>query len=243
MNCRELQSSFEERGWREALVQADKDISEHLRRCAACSCWLESRRRVWLNLDLLRQSVPSVPASLDTNVLAAYREWTGERDLDSRTGRKWLMAPALRFGLAASAAIFVAVLIVALRKPPVSVKSQWPGKVPSAPAQRPDPDIAARVPKKPVLAAKNRVSNPRVRMQEQTVIKNAGRPEIRVPDGFRSLMYCDELICDGGMELVRVQLSPGAGGLVAAATSGGRVVSAEVLVGADGIARGIRIEP
>lgn len=61
-----------------------------------------------------------------------------------------------------------------------------------------------------------------------------------MPDGFRSLMYCDELSCGGAMDVLRIQLPPSAIGLMTAEPSG-NVVSADVLVGADGIARGIRI--
>ena len=54
-------------------------------------------------------------------------------------------------------------------------------------------------------------------------------------------MYCDELSCDGGMEVVRVQLPSSAAGFMPVPTVGNRVVTADVLVGADGFARGIRI--
>ena len=54
-------------------------------------------------------------------------------------------------------------------------------------------------------------------------------------------MYCDELSCDGGMEVVRVQLPSLAAGFMSVPTAGNRVVTADVLVGADGFARGIRI--
>jgi hypothetical protein len=62
-----------------------------------------------------------------------------------------------------------------------------------------------------------------------------------VPEGFRSLMYCDELSCGGAMDVLRIELQPSDAGLIAAAPQSGSVVSADVLVGADGIARGIRI--
>ena len=43
------------------------------------------------------------------------------------------------------------------------------------------------------------------------------------------------------MDVVRIQLQPSEPGLLAAAQQSSNVVSADVLVGADGIARGIRI--
>ena len=64
-----------------------------------------------------------------------------------------------------------------------------------------------------------------------------------LPDGFRSLMYCDVLSCPEAMDMIRVQLPtsamPGpAAGFIQPSGS----VTADVLVGPDGIARGIRYE-
>jgi hypothetical protein len=64
-----------------------------------------------------------------------------------------------------------------------------------------------------------------------------------MPEGFRSLMYCDALSCPGDMDMIRVQLPASAmarqvPGFIQ--TSGS--VTADVLVGPDGIARGIRLE-
>jgi hypothetical protein len=61
------------------------------------------------------------------------------------------------------------------------------------------------------------------------------------PDGFSSLMYCDPLSCPEAMEIIRVQLpTSGTGPARGPASTYGMVV-AEVIVGSDGIARGIRI--
>jgi 2-polyprenyl-6-methoxyphenol hydroxylase-like FAD-dependent oxidoreductase len=62
-----------------------------------------------------------------------------------------------------------------------------------------------------------------------------------IPEGFRSLMYCDELSCGGAMDVVRIELQPSDVGLMATAQQDRNAISADVLVGADGIARGIRI--
>jgi hypothetical protein len=59
-----------------------------------------------------------------------------------------------------------------------------------------------------------------------------------LPPGFHSLMFCDELSCGEALEVIRVQL-PSSAGMLAA--SGGQPVFADVLVGPDGIARGIRV--
>jgi hypothetical protein len=53
-------------------------------------------------------------------------------------------------------------------------------------------------------------------------------------------MYCDELSCGGAMDVIRVQLPASTAALAPALSSGGPVF-ADVLVGSDGIARGIRV--
>jgi hypothetical protein len=60
-------------------------------------------------------------------------------------------------------------------------------------------------------------------------------------DGFRSLMYCDDLSCGGGMQMVRVELPARAAGFTQVSGSPGGFVTADVLIGSDGFARGIRI--
>jgi len=54
-------------------------------------------------------------------------------------------------------------------------------------------------------------------------------------------MYCDQLSCAEAMEIIRVQLPTSMAGLTPGSTATGDAVFADVLVGPDGIARGIRI--
>jgi hypothetical protein len=54
-------------------------------------------------------------------------------------------------------------------------------------------------------------------------------------------MYCDALSCGGAMQLIRVQLSSPAAAFEPAAASPDGAIYADVLVGSDGIARGIRV--
>ena len=61
------------------------------------------------------------------------------------------------------------------------------------------------------------------------------------PTRFQSLMYCDQISCPGAMEVIRVQLPSPVLGLTPASARANGAVSADVLVGPDGIARGIRV--
>jgi hypothetical protein len=61
------------------------------------------------------------------------------------------------------------------------------------------------------------------------------------PTRFQSLMYCDQISCPGAMEVIRVQLPSPVMGLTPTSARMGGAVSADILVGPDGIARGIRV--
>src|SRR5262249_47443400 len=62
-----------------------------------------------------------------------------------------------------------------------------------------------------------------------------------LPTRFQSLVYCDPFSCSGAMDVIRVRLPSPV--LRTTPFSGGTdsLVSADVLVGPDGIARGIRV--
>lgn len=62
-----------------------------------------------------------------------------------------------------------------------------------------------------------------------------------LPTGFQSLMYCDQLSCAGAMDVIRVQLASPVLGVSSVSPKASNFVSADVLVGSDGIARGIRV--
>ena len=243
MNCQEFHSYFEER--RERVSRNDSaEFAEHLAICGDCSRWLASQNRVRTSLDLLRQSAPGIPATLDAAVLASYRKRMGEPEATVSVGVWRMIFPAsLRLGLAVAAMLLIAAVIFALRRPAVTTNNK--------PQVQLQPQVTT-----PVVDAKAPVPN----HQNSVVVRKAhastrGAPttdksvgtiasDIRgnsSPDGFRSLMYCDELSCGGAMDVVRIQLQPSEPGLLAAAQQSSNVVSADVLVGADGIARGIRI--
>jgi hypothetical protein len=54
-------------------------------------------------------------------------------------------------------------------------------------------------------------------------------------------MYCDEISCGGTMEIIRMRLPAWGADDAPPSTETNGTVLADVLVGADGIARGIRI--
>jgi hypothetical protein len=89
-----------------------------------------------------------------------------------------------------------------------------------------------------------------VQRKPNHVAAAAGRADypisIAEPDGsfltsFKSLMYCDQFSCPGAMDVIHVQLSAPVLGVMPASVRASGVVSADILVGPDGIARGIRV--
>lgn len=243
MNCQELHSYFEER--RERISKSDSaEFAEHLAICGECNQWLVSRKRVRTNLDLLRQSAPSVPANFDAVVLTSYRKRMAEREATASLSLPSKRIPAwLQLGLAIAGMLLIAAVIFALRRPAVTAANK--PQLQLAPQVSP-PIIATKAPVT-TLEGSEGVPKTHTRRRHSAADQIPATSALAIHtdssrDGFRSLMYCDELICDGGMEVVRVQFSPTVMGVSAVPSSPSRVAYADVLVGADGFARGIRIE-
>jgi hypothetical protein len=248
MTCHEVRSHLQERGWPNAAASGPQEIMEHLANCAECGQFATSQRHLWTGLEMLRQSAPPLPASLDSAVLAGYRKAIAERGsqntfatLAPRLRLRWL-----RFGAAFAALLLVATLSLVFRWRPTRAVVDPPMKPASQVAQAPKAADSESVRVQITAATKAKKRTSRSKPRSASVVSPViAASEVSVPEGFRSLIYCDELICDGGMELVRVQLSPPFSASPAGWTSDSspnrRVVSADVLVGTDGFARGIRI--
>jgi hypothetical protein len=236
MNCQELKSYFENISLMSPDSSIEARLTEHIADCPKCRCFVETQREVRTSLALLRESVPQPPSSLDEIILANYRKQVAAlrasaeaakvRKPGSRSSLRWT------FGLAAAIALVV-ILIWPRKQPGVAIQPAI--LVPAISSTRLDP-AAPNIPQKQG-GEKRRHGAPK---RTQAAVSSASMSS-PVPEGFRSLMYCDELSCGGAMDVVRIQLQPSDVGLIAAAQQNSNVVSADVLVGADGIARGIRI--
>ena len=179
-------------------------------------------------------------------MLASYRKRMAEPEATDGVGVWRKMSPAsLRIGLAVAAMLLIAATIFVLRRPTVTSENKPHVQLPPRVAT-PVVEAKARVPNRnsSIVAPKPHTRRRHTSPTDQSVaIAASGSDHTSVPDGFRSLMYCDELSCVGAMEMIRVQLpSSVVAGLTSASTPTNGVVFADVLVGADGIARSIRIE-
>ena len=245
MNCRELQSHFEERGLAPELHPLDTELAQHISGCDSCRRFVEIRKHVLASLCLLRDTAPNMSESLDASVIANYRKEMAWKQVTSTRSRWASFNGFWRLGVTAAAALLVIAAALVLRKPqnPAEPNLEPPptrnvARVDQPAPPKPNHSVPRR--KKSAYVAKN--VTPKADAPG-TEYLSAAIPPFRPDDSqeFRSLMYCDELSCDGGMNVVRVQLPALPSGFLPAANTGARTVSADVLVGADGFARGIRI--
>jgi hypothetical protein len=243
MRCQRSRDYFEHD---ESLVKnIERERSElagHIRQCPECDRFAGDRQELETSLQLLRDSAPEIPDSLDRNVMVNYREHISDR-LSMTAVQASERIRVFSFVRWAAALVFATVvayvgIIMFLSDGPVptSLAGQQELRPPTL-SQSLMEGAAAGIVKKPLSRAGK--LGPRSS-------KNRGAPlsvasDYRLsPPGFRSLMYCDELSCADGMEVIRVQLPPPVLGLPIPMSANG-LVPADVLVGPDGIARGIRV--
>jgi hypothetical protein len=230
MNCQEFKSYFESISL-SGDPSAELCLTEHAAECPQCGGFIEGQKELRASLALLRESVSLPSAVLDETVLANYRKHLAGLHAGRIPKHGLRLSIRLAFGVAAAMALVTIFL--------------WPRKQPGAPIQpviSPPVISSTRLEPTQNVAIPHRSShekrNGAVRRTQSAVSASMGDS---IPEGFRSLMYCDELSCGGAMDVVRIELQPSDVGLMATAQQDRNAISADVLVGADGIARGIRI--
>jgi hypothetical protein len=242
MICREIRSYFENPFLVEIRAGEDaNEVSQHVSECPDCNRFLEGQKELAIELRLAHRSVPEFPASLDRAVLANYRHYIAQRKTTSGWAslrNRLRPASVLVWATALAASVLIAQEEMLLLFPGnTAIVSPHPGARPAASPARP-----------PVTGMTKQVAMARNREKEPTL---ASRPKhglqtssIREPDAlspaFRSLLYCDPLSCEGAMDIIRVEL-PSSVLRSAQPSTQANMVSADVLVGSDGIARAIRI--
>jgi len=233
MTCHEVRLYFEDPFRTDAEFPRE---AEHLAHCTACVRFVEARRELGAGLRLARESAPKPSPALEAAVLTTYRRRiTGDTLLVESRRRSfkvvcWTTAAATALALAA------ALLLHSSSRLETSN-----AKIESARPQMP-----------PVAPVKSMNSVPRTNAASSWKTRQnsarAARPAPQVAttkspasEDFRSLMYCDALSCGGALQLIRVRLPSSAAAFEQAAASPDRAIYADVLVGSDGIARGIRV--
>jgi hypothetical protein len=230
MTCQKLRLYFED------PLRSDVQFgveTEHLFRCAECARFVDTQRQMAAGLSRLREAVPQFPERLDASVLANYRgDATSGLPVSKTTGARQSITMLCMTG--ATAAMVVAIFIF-VSTPRAANPIPGPHRAESIAVSQ---AIARNA--TPSFLRPAKVRRPHPVRSRRSALPVVAQDSSLAPD-FRSLMYCDALSCGGVMELIRVQL-PSAGMSPNRASSGrGGTVMADVLVGPDGIARGIRI--
>lgn len=241
MTCKEFHNGWE-RGVSPGAggLPGSTEMAEHASACPECSGFLRDEQVLEKHLALVRVGVPEVPASLDSAVVGNYRRYLAERPVAiDRRGWRVPLENALPWAAALAFAALVAYGAIVFFMPRSS--TGWAnGKSRTPVGQTPLPVRAEPQVSPPIETAKPQRSPRRTPNPGESLQAAAGR-EDGFPPAFRSLLYCDQISCPGAMEVIRVELPAPVLGLAQTPARAGGTVSADVLVGADGIARGIRV--
>jgi hypothetical protein len=241
MNCDELLYFYFEND--AALADVNRnglpaEMAAHIRVCEDCRNFVDAQRELGARLRLLRHSVPQISTTVDSAVLVHYRRRvdrpmasTGSTPARKRTRR--VATIAWRGGIAAA---IIVILLLAENKTPTTAVHEHAKQ---ATTMRQATSMSNKLPGDGETIHPLRRPSPTHRTRR----RETGVPVMSnsLPSGFQSLMYCDQLSCAGTMDVIRMQLPASAADSMPASETGNGTVLADVLVGADGIARGIRI--
>jgi hypothetical protein len=236
MTCHRLRLYFDDDSLRMGAEFSGE--AEHLAHCAERARFVAARRELGTGLSLVRESAPEPSAALEAAVLENYRrQITGDLSVVRSKGRGlavvcWTTALAVALVLADVLLFHPARRLdtsnlriesargSSVARPVTSMKAAnsvpWTNTASSQATRLPSARTPRRVP------------------QRDTA-------KIPASEEFRSLMYCDPISCGGAMQLIRVQLPSSAAAFEPGAALPNGAIYADVLVGSDGIARGIRV--
>jgi len=234
MTCSELRQTFEDTHRIDTIVGA----AEHLGECAECARFADARRELDAGLRLLRESVAQPSAALDGLVLENYRRQSETHSpvtMSFSGGQRLIICTGL-----AGILVFAMLFFRHRREKAGDVLAVAPPTQTQPLVQSVMPGASLVDLHKAIRATSGRHQRPGPLPTSVTGAASDVPTGPALPD-FRSLMYCDELSCGEPMQLIRVKLPLSATPFAPNANSSSGFVYADVLVGPDGIARGIRV--
>jgi hypothetical protein len=241
MTCQEVHKYFRVVLQVNSDLLPDIELSEHISRCPSCHHFFEEQEQLSHDLHLLRDSVPAIPASVDVTVVSNYRGYLSERPHPTALGPKKHpinIGGALGLAAAVMFAIIVAYSGMLLFTPRLDLVGRQ-GMMHQLTMPPPSNATKKETTRAPIRREDSKSHSHSVKPADDAV--SIAEAENSFPTRFRGLMYCDQLSCPGAMEVIRVQLPSPVLGASPASSQTNEVVSAEVLVGPDGIVRGIRV--
>ena len=243
MKCKEARAYWETDPRAAINPQTDSvELTMHLAACLPCSRFFEEQKQLSKCLQVIRDSVPVASASLDDAVLAKFRGYLSRKSppaVPPSLLARIHLPGASGLAVAALFAVGVALGAMLLLIPPQG-SSMYP-QTAQPPMLAPQPATGsqqmARVQEGPPKRPQSIAAPAKRRKRANSVAE----PDSSLATRFQSLMYCDPISCPGAMDLIRVQLPSPILGLTPATGRPNGLISADVLVGPDGIARGIRV--
>ena len=242
MTCQELHNYFESDLRIDSNRLSQVELAEHIAACLVCNRFVQEQKELDEHLRVVRDSAPPVPACMDNAVVANYRSFVFEQSrLAKSTPLARRVNPRAALGWAAVVAFALVVAygraLLLIPRRHVEVSRQYAVRQPIALAQATTNRETTRAQIVTRKAPKSHGDSGK-RANNRALPAEGDNP---FPIRFQSLMYCDQISCPGAMDVIRVQLPSPVMGLTPASTRTEGVVFAEVLVGPDGIARGIRV--
>ena len=243
MKCKEVWAYFE--GDPFAALNPEFESAaflEHTTKCGECNRLLDEQKELAKTLLLLRQSAPETPASLDASVVDVYRSAMSEASRSMAAGvRADHDGPLRAFRWVAAGGFAVIAVGAALLF--ISAKHSEVGRLSTqiSPALVRPAVAGAKSPMTPQRSVRKKVELIATSVKYASRAVQVAAPENLFSPRFQGLMYCDQLSCPGAMDVIRVQLPSTAVAFDSTSSKAGDFVYADVLVGSDGIARGIRV--
>jgi len=232
MTCQQLRHYFKD------PLRLDIEFrgeAEHVAECRECARFVQERRELAATLRVARESVPQFPGWLDDVALTYYRRQAANYPsrLNSRRPRLAFSLMVWIAAVVASALVAAGLLSFSRRKTDSAIIRPQTAAQPSFPSQ---PVTAIKL--APLSSSRSQLVDRSDRRRPASSVARKRRP---APAGFRSLIYCDELSCGGALQVIRLQLPSPFTPFVPISVTGSRTVLADVLIGPDGIARGIQV--
>ena len=239
------------------LPKKEEPLSSHASECGSCRGWLESHRALGNALHTLSSETAGQQAGpqVEQAVLEAFRRHDFAPPVvvmpQRATSSLWTLSRVFEYGAyaAVAAALVVGVFLGVrlLRDSQSQTTVQATAATPlatgsvssagesekSAVAKHPTSEAVEKV------ADKQGVQNPVVAVKRSTAVQATTAASTRESAGYVPLMLCDPLICSGDEQVVRMELP--AMGSGSADGASGQTVVADVVIGEDGLVRGIRI--
>jgi hypothetical protein len=239
MNCHQVHDYWEAHSQPGSTPAIAGELLQHISRCPECAGFVEEQEKLGTQLRLVRDAAPEMSASLDAAVLASYRNYIGSHESGAAFGVRPSRIRSVAIFALAAAAVAIAVVVA---YPQIHLFLPASRVSIPAPQMSPAPPVT--------VSAQNTVPGKAQSLGATSKLKKSPHSGVRaravsaalspMAPAFQGLMYCDELSCSGAMQVIRVEL-PAPALASGAPAKPGEAVFADVLVGSDGIARGIRI--